>query len=190
MKKVLKYIEIVVIFLFLFFPVRIQYKDGGSVEYRAVMYQVIDVHSLADLCSTGYNEGIVIKILGLQVFNNTSCDIVVDVHHVENVTMTIKEGTLTDTGMVVVIEDLNEEKYVFGELFYLEKKENDSWVRIDPINAYGFNDMGYLVNEDNILEMKQDWSYMYGSLESGNYRLVKSVYKGSNSLYFSVEFSL
>ena len=37
MKKVLKYIEIIVIFLFLFFPVRIQYKDGGSVEYRAVI---------------------------------------------------------------------------------------------------------------------------------------------------------
>ena len=75
-------------------------------------------------------------------------------------------------------------------MFYLEKKENDRWVRIDPINAYGFNDMGYLVDEDNKLEMNQDWSYMYGSLESGNYRLVKSVYKGNNSLYFSVEFSL
>ena len=191
MKK--KYLLIIslIIFLILCIPIPMRLKDGGSVEYRAIIYQVVDVHRLNELCSTGYSEGIIIKILGMQVFNNTSCDIFVNVHHVENVTMTIKEDSLPHTSMVVIIEDLNEEKYTFGEEFYIEKKETDRWKKLEIINDdYGFNEMGYLVGEDNKLEMNQDWSNIYGKLIPGKYRLVKSVYKDSQIMYFSVEFSL
>ena len=105
--------------------------------------------------------------------------------------MKIKEGSLTDTSVVVVIEDLNEEKYTFGEEFYIEKKETDRWKKLEIINDdYGFNEMGYLVGDDNKLEMNQDWSNIYGKLIPGKYRLVKSVYKDSQIMYFSVEFSL
>ena len=56
--------------LLLLIPVPIRMKDGGSVEYRAVLYSVTDVHRLAPEAQSGYLEGTVIEILGVEVFNN------------------------------------------------------------------------------------------------------------------------
>ena len=191
MKKRIGFILLLIVLLILFIPVRIQYKDGGSVEYKAILYQVIDVKKLNESSTTGYEEGIIVKVLGLEIFNNVEYEVVVRVHHIDGVTMKIKDNTLTSTSMVIIIEDLNDEKLVFGEEFYIEKKDNDKWIILDPItDDYGFNEMGYLVGDDNKLEMKQDWSKIYGKLDKGNYRLVKNVYRGNQFLYISVEFSL
>lgn len=45
-------------------------KDGGTVKYQAVLYSISDVHRLAPSLASGYEEGIVIEILGMQVYNN------------------------------------------------------------------------------------------------------------------------
>ena len=55
----------IIILLVLLFPIKIQYKDGGSVGYKAVLYEVIK-HS----AYMGATEGIEIEILGLNVYNN------------------------------------------------------------------------------------------------------------------------
>lgn len=64
----------VLIAVVLLFPIRLQLRDGGTVEYKAILYKVSDVHSLATLeeIENGklYNEGIIIEILGIEVFNN------------------------------------------------------------------------------------------------------------------------
>ncbi len=58
--------------LVLLIPIPMRLKDGGSVVYQAVLYSVKDVHSLnPDLKSeASYKEGIVIKVLGVEIFNN------------------------------------------------------------------------------------------------------------------------
>lgn len=191
MKKKYLIIIAIVIFLILCFPIPIRLKDGGTVEYKAILYKVIDVKRLNEKSRTGYEEGIIIKIFGIEVFNNVSYEIVVKVHHIDGVSMKIKDNTLTDTSMIVVIEDLNKEKYTFGQEFYIEKKDNGRWKKLETItDNYGFNEMGYLVGDDNLLEMKQDWSSMYGKLLKGHYRLVKYVYRNNQKLYFSVEFKI
>ena len=78
MKKVLIILLILVAFILLF-PIRGQFKDGGSVEYRAILYTVYDVHSLYGGPDTEmhYVEGIIVEILGHQVYNNTN-------PHIEN----------------------------------------------------------------------------------------------------------
>ena len=43
--------------------------DGGSVEYRALLYKITDYHQIAPVGSD-YIEGIGIEILGIEVFNN------------------------------------------------------------------------------------------------------------------------
>ncbi len=64
----------VLIVLILLFPVRLQKRDGGTVEYKALLYKVSDVHSLTTLeeyeNGKEFNEGIIIEILGIEVFNN------------------------------------------------------------------------------------------------------------------------
>ena len=70
-KKIVIYVAIVVV-LILLIPIPMRLKDGGSVVYQAVLYSVKDVHSLNPDMESGasYKEGIVIKVLGVKIFDN------------------------------------------------------------------------------------------------------------------------
>lgn len=76
-KKVLITIVIVAIILILLFPIRLQLKDGGTVEYKALLYKVSKVHrliSIEEMEKEGkikeYDDGLVVEILGFEIFNN------------------------------------------------------------------------------------------------------------------------
>ncbi|MCM1537938.1 MAG: hypothetical protein NC254_06035 [bacterium] len=59
--------------LILLIPVPLRYKDGGTVEYRAVLYSVKLVHTMAPAESgLEYVEGTVVTILGIEVFDNVA----------------------------------------------------------------------------------------------------------------------
>ncbi|MDO4794223.1 MAG: hypothetical protein Q3993_08560 [Filifactor alocis] len=54
----------------LLIPVRLRYKDGGSVRYRAGLYDVTRYHQLDSTSETGYRDGWKVKILGITIFDN------------------------------------------------------------------------------------------------------------------------
>ena len=71
MKK--RNVAIVCIFLaiVLLIPIPLRLKDGCTVEYKALVYRVLKVHRLAPIESgKEYEEGIIIKFLGIEVYNN------------------------------------------------------------------------------------------------------------------------
>ena len=68
-KKVIILI-VVIIALILLFPIPMFLNDGGSIEYRALLYTVTKYHKLAPIGSE-YIDGIGIEILGVEIFNNT-----------------------------------------------------------------------------------------------------------------------
>ena len=53
-------------------PIPVRLKDGGTVVYHAVLYQVEDVHRLAavDTAEDEYLEGMIVRILGMEVYNS------------------------------------------------------------------------------------------------------------------------
>ena len=69
-KKVIIGICIVLIAILLI-PIPMRLKDGGTVEYNAILYSIADVHRLnPDIESDQpYLEGMIVKILGVEVFN-------------------------------------------------------------------------------------------------------------------------
>ncbi len=70
-----KKIFIVIIALILLFPIPFRLKDGGSIEFRALLYTVTKYHKLSTNLNEMYINGIGIKILGIEIFNNTkNCD--------------------------------------------------------------------------------------------------------------------
>lgn len=71
MKKLLAGICIALA-LFLLFPIPLRLKDGGSVEYKAVLYSVTDVHRINPELGkeNDFLEGTIIEILGVEVFSN------------------------------------------------------------------------------------------------------------------------
>ena len=74
-KKVLIAV-IIAIGLVLLFPIPQRLKDGGSIRYAALLYQITDVHRInPDIESEQpYLEGIEIEILGAKVFSNISAE--------------------------------------------------------------------------------------------------------------------
>ena len=90
----------------------------------------------------------------------------------EEVTMTIKEGTLTPNGATIIIKD--KENHTYGEAFSIERKEDNKWKKQEPIiEDYFFNLIGYTPNEKNEVEIKTDWQWLYGTLPPGTYRILK-----------------
>ena len=72
MKKKIIICIAVVVALVLLIPIPMRLKDGGSVVYQAILYSVKDVHSLNPDMESGapYKEGIVIKVLGVKIFDH------------------------------------------------------------------------------------------------------------------------
>ncbi len=109
---------------------------------------------------------------------------------IDNVNMTIKEGTLTRVSVTIVIEDKNEETYGYGEWFRIDKKEDGEWKELELIDEdYTFTSIAYIPGEDGISEINENWEDLYGELEDGEYRLVKELY-GNEISYIYVEFTI
>ncbi len=70
MKKAVVIIIFAVVMAILLIPVPLHLKDGGTVVYQAVLYSVSDVHSLNPDKPDGYDDGTIIRILGIEVYNN------------------------------------------------------------------------------------------------------------------------
>ena len=62
----------VLLAIVLLVPIPMRLKDGGTVVYHAVLYQVEDVHRLAAVDTAGdeYLEGMIVRILGMEVYNS------------------------------------------------------------------------------------------------------------------------
>ncbi len=74
MKKIIVVVCVLLILVLLVpFPAKI--KDGGSIHYDAILYDVYDVHKIYDSgpdTEMKYVEGVIIMILGIQIYNNTN----------------------------------------------------------------------------------------------------------------------
>ena len=62
----------VLLAIVLLVPIPMRLKDGGTVVYHAVLYQVEDVHRLGavDPAEDEYLEGMIVRILGMEVYNS------------------------------------------------------------------------------------------------------------------------
>lgn len=62
----------VLLAIVLLVPIPMRLKDGGTVVYHAVLYQVEDVHRLAavDTAEDEYLEGMIVRILGMEIYNS------------------------------------------------------------------------------------------------------------------------
>lgn len=77
MKKKVFAVAAVLALVILLFPIRLNLKDGGSVQYKSLTYSITKVHSLIpdeEAIKEGkvkpYDDGFVVRILGIKVFDN------------------------------------------------------------------------------------------------------------------------
>lgn len=118
------------------------------------------------------------------------------VNNFEGVTMTVKKGTTFSTGLIVVFKNNSNSQCTYGDYFWLEKKINGSWYQVPvTIDSYGFNDIGYSLAPSGEGEWVANWNWLYGSLDTGKYRIIKDIldFRGTgdyDSYYLATEFTL
>ncbi len=166
-------------------------RDGGSIIYHYDENQQEfgneDFYVIS--CNTiDHNQDIYIAKEKETLINK--CSIKID--DLENVSMTIKKGTLTNKGATVIITDTSDRNNIYGEGYQLEKEENGVWVEMKPKHDMTFITIGYSVNENHTLELKVNWEYHYGTLENGKYRILKDTsYAGEGTKhYITAEFTI
>ena len=103
----------------------------------------------------------------------------------DNVSINI--DNVTPTGATLTIKDENENPYIYGEWYEIEKEVDSEWERLETINDLLFNDLGYKVDENNTVSFTMDWQDYYGTLEPGGYRLIKRIDNNYLYTYFTIE---
>ena len=73
-KKALFVIAAILIVAILLAPVRMRLKDGGSVRYKSLIYEVTKIHQLAPEVDgiKPYIDGLEVKIFGMTVYRETN----------------------------------------------------------------------------------------------------------------------
>ena len=166
------------------FGIKVDNGDSVNIIYKGIFY---DVYNCMEYSTP------LIKSKGTKFNCTINIKEITDLNEVDGVSMTIKKGTLTKTGATVIIIDTNENKYDYGTSFRVDIKKNGSWEEVEKIGDAYFNMMAYSVDKNNKLELKQDWSNVYGELIKGEYRIVKDVCVNegcTEKKEFSTEFTI
>ena len=130
------------------------------------------------------NNGL--SFLNSNIKNDVNIEENGDVENASDISMVIKDGTLTPSGATVVLTN----SYGYDRWFRIDKEENGEWKEAETINNnYSFTAEAYLTNGNSEVEIPIDWTDLYGTLENGKYRIVKRVFNNLNKEeYVSVEF--
>lgn len=65
---------ITLLFILALIPIPMKLKDGGSIEYKAILYSVTKIRRINTQSMTGYETGWEIKVLGFQIYNNVKTE--------------------------------------------------------------------------------------------------------------------
>lgn len=132
------------------------------------------------------NNGL--SFLNSNIENDVNIEENGDVENASDISMVIKDGTLTPSGATVVLTN----SYAYDRWFRIDKEENGEWKEAETINDnYSFTAEGYLTNGNSEVEIPIDWTDLYGTLENGKYRIVKRAFNNLNrEEYVSVEFTI
>lgn len=97
-----------------------------------------------------------------------------DIKIVKNdIFLSIKEDTLKNTGVTLILKNNSNDKVQYGEPYEIEIKQNGVWHKIDV--QIDFIMPIYDLDAKESTEIEIDWANEYGKLAKGEYRIIKSI---------------
>lgn len=136
MKKKVMIILTIIVMMILLIPVPIRLKDGGSVEYKAIIYKITDVHRLNSESTTGYEDGFIIEIFGIEIFNNVSYEKIVEEEKEE------ESGYIEED---IIIKDIDGKdtnyEFIYKEETFKVFYTYDNWKIYDSYKIKNTSDM-------------------------------------------------
>ena len=128
--------------------------------------------SVGDKISITFTDKLLKEISPIELNSITKIELLESVSDDSDITIDIK--SISNTSADIVINDNSGIKNIYTTEFKIQKKIDNIWTDLKIIDTNSEPDLvAYYINENSEIEMKQDWTYMYGKLESGNYRIVK-----------------
>lgn len=111
-------------------------------------------------------------------------------YDIDKVKIEILKDTITNSSVEILITDNNENNGGWGKSYRIQKKENGKWNDLKPIQDLVFEEIAFLLDENNQLKQKINWKKFYGELEKGTYRIVKPIYNNGYIDLYSDEFEI
>ena len=120
---------------------------------------------------------------------------------VEKVGVTLRLESVTRTGAELVFlrccdegaegkpTDPEPVEVVYGEAYEIEKQNDGRWEAVPTIiEDYGFTDIAYVIEAHGESRQEVDWSWLYGELSPGTYRIKKTIIGDGESYDLSAQF--
>ncbi len=96
--------------------------------------------------------------------------------------LTLRAESVSATGCTVVFIQHGGEptgELESGTWYRIEKREGDEWVEMPYAqgigNEIGWNSVAWCIPGEGSVEFEEDWSFLYGELTPGTYRIVKEI---------------
>ncbi len=120
------------------------------------------------------------------------------VNNTDEVVMRVVAESVSETGLQFEIKYSGEDEGNYGTWYSIEFQIDDIWYVLPYTykneEEIGWDDLAFPVEKDVSRQDKIDWKWLYGSLEPGNYRIIKdfSTYGGCgdyrHTYYLAAEF--
>lgn len=107
------------------------------------------------------------------------------------VSLSIKDGTLKNTGGTLVLKNNTDNKLFYDDVYEMEIRQDNEWHKIN-IEA-NFNGPLWELKGNSQEDIELNWEHIYGKLAPGKYRIVKEVYfenEEDQKFYIAVEFEI
>lgn len=110
-----------------------------------------------------------------------------------DVIMTIKDGTLTNKRVTLILTNNSDKKIQYGSSYEIEIKKNDEWHKINA--ELNFTLQLFILESKKKNEFELNFEDGYGKLPPGTYRVIKKIDKEKedglfDSFYVSTEFTI
>ena len=101
----------------------------------------------------------------------------------KEVSLKIKSETLSTKGATFILKNTTDDEYSYGDPYTIEEFKNGNWKEIDTLTGepQSWNDILYNLKSKEEKEININWSFGYGELKRGTYRIVKNDLRKSKS---------
>ncbi|MBN1549920.1 hypothetical protein JW979_00565 [bacterium] len=119
------------------------------------------------------------------------------INNLEGVSLTALAVRADANQIKVVFLNTSEKNCIYGSNFSIEQETNGTWYQV-PYSVDGpvsWNTIGYSLEPGASNQVDIDWSWPYGKLPTGHYRLIKSIldFRGTgdhDTYILAAEFSI
>ncbi len=109
-------------------------------------------------------------------------DPVIYENRIPEIGIEIEAKKIRDSGCVIAYsytqnETVSAEHLLGGEVYYLQMEVGGEWkpVPVSTKEPICWSDVGRIINRGEAVEFEENWTGIYGKLESGSYRIIKSI---------------